>query len=232
MSKLGGARRERSLRRRITVAVGGILESRPSRERLLPGLVLALLVGCSSPTEQRESCTGFTSWQSSAYVLPYSVGAAFLVDQANCSPPGNGHRGSERYGYDFLMPIGTLITAARAGVVIQVEESHSDGEIARTGFDNYVVLRHGDGTVAMYGHLTHAGVLPVKGEAVEAGDSLGFSGNTGNTAGKPHLHFSVHACDPVALGSAACPSSPVTFYNTAPNPDGLVRGRTYEAFVP
>jgi murein DD-endopeptidase MepM/ murein hydrolase activator NlpD len=86
-----------------------------------------LLVGCgSSPTspDPLETCEGFGDWQTSPYVLPYAVGSSFIVDQSNCSPPGNGHRGVTKFGYDFLMPIGTPIYAARAGLVTEVEESH------------------------------------------------------------------------------------------------------------
>lgn len=199
------------------------------RTLLASALIAAALASCAGPADPGETCAGYPAWQTSAYVLPYPPGAAYLVDQANCAPPGNGHRGSERYGYDFLMPIGSLVTAARAGTVVHLEESHFDGEVAGAGLDNYVVIRHPDGSVGLYGHLTHGGVLPAVGDSVAAGDSLGLSGNTGNTANKPHLHFSVHACDVVSRGSAACESRPVTFRNTEPNPEGLVRGRTYAA---
>ena len=185
--------------------------------------------GCSSPTDPDELCTGFPDWQTSPYVLPYPVGSAYLVDQGNCSPPGNGHRGASRYGYDFLMPIGTRVTAARAGSVLLVEESHVDGEIAATGKDNYVYVLHDDGTSALYGHFTNLGVAVDVGQTVTPGMTIGFSGNTGNTGNKPHLHLSVFACNPIALGSAACPTLPFTFRNTDPNPSGLQRGRTYEA---
>ena len=67
--------------------------------------------------------TRIADWQTSAYVLPYAVGATFRVSQANCSPPGDGHRGSERYAYDFDMPIGTSFVAVRAGVVVHIETS-------------------------------------------------------------------------------------------------------------
>ena len=56
--------------------------------------------------------------------------------KAHCSPPGNGHRGSERYGYDFDTPIGTEFIAIRAGVVVHVEQSHTDGQIAPSALDN------------------------------------------------------------------------------------------------
>src|SRR4051812_16055598 len=100
-------------------------------------LALAVLAsGCGSAPvapDSIETCAGFGEWQLSPYVLPYGVGASYFVDQGNCSPPGNGHRGVTKFGYDFLMPIGTAVYAARAGVVTQVEESHVDGQVAATG---------------------------------------------------------------------------------------------------
>ena len=191
--------------------------------------VFMTLLACSTEPSDTETCEGFSDWQASPYVLPYPVGTQYLVDQGNCSPPGNGHRGGGRYASDFLMAVGTPLTVARAGTVLHVEESHVDGEIAATGFDNYVVIGHDDGTADLYGHFTHDGVDVSLGQVVAASTSLGRSGNTGNTGNKPHLHISNHRCDPVALGNAACPTLPVTFRNTDPNPQGLVRGRTYPA---
>lgn len=87
------------------------------------------------------------------------------------------------------MPIGTSVSAARAGVVIHVVESHFDGEVAATGFDDYLLLQHADGTTGLYGHVMHDGVLVEVGEAVAQGMVIARSGNTGNTGNKPHLHF-------------------------------------------
>ena len=193
--------------------------------------VLALAPGCGGPTAPDEACGGFGDWRASAYVLPYPPGAAYLVDQANCSPPGNGHRGATRYGYDFAMPIGSAIVAARAGTVVQVEESHRDGEVAPTGFDNLLVVAHADGTTALYGHLTQDGALVDRGDVVAQGQAIARSGNTGNTGNLPHLHFSVAPCDPVARGTDACPTLPVNVRNTEPNPEGLLRGHTYRALT-
>ena len=201
--------------------------------RHLGWILITLSVGScgTSPTSpsSNEVCAGFADWQTSAYLLPYSVGSSYLVDQGNCSAPGNGHRGVRRFGYDFLMPIGTNVTAARAGTVIHVEESHFDGQIAASGFDNFAVLRHADGTTALYGHFTHQGVIVNVGDTVEQGALVGHSGNTGNTANKPTLHLSIQSCDPVSLGTDACATLPMNFRNTDPNPTGLAVGRRYVA---
>jgi murein DD-endopeptidase MepM/ murein hydrolase activator NlpD len=174
-------------------------------------------------------CSGYSEWSTSQFVLPYPAGSSYTVIQGNCSPPGNGHRGSNRYAYDFGMPIGSTIAAMRGGVVREVEESHTDGQIATSGFDNYLLISHDDGTTALYGHLTHNGASVAIGQVVAQGQPIGLSGNTGNTAGLPHLHVSIQGCDPVALGTGGCPSLPLTFSNTDANPSGLVNGRSYGA---
>ena len=203
-----------------------------SGSHVVPIGILLCAVACGSTPiapETAASCEGFGNWQTSEYVLPYPRGASYTVDQGNCAAPGNGHTGVRRFGYDLLMPIGSRIIAARGGTVLQVEESHSDGDIASTGSDNYVVIEHSDRTTALYGHLTRDGALVSVGDVVELGADIARSGNTGNTGNKPHLHFSVQSCDPVSRGTDACPTLPVNFRNTTPNPQGLLVGQTYAA---
>ncbi len=194
-------------------------------------LVTFALTVCSGDPSANdvETCTGYADWRVSEYVLPYPAGASFKVIQANCSPAGNGHRGANKFGYDFDMPIGTQFLATRAGRVLAVEQSHFDGEVAATGLDNYIVIRHGDGTAGLYGHLTRNGALVGVGDSVQQGIPIGRSGNTGNTGNIPHLHFSLQACDPVTGGSQACPTVPSTFRNTEANPSGLVLNHSYVA---
>jgi murein DD-endopeptidase MepM/ murein hydrolase activator NlpD len=188
--------------------------------------------GCgSSPTSPgtSEVCEGFTAWQTSPYVLPYSVGSSFFLSAGNCQQKVGGHNGVKKFGYDFDMAIGTPVRAARAGVVLHTEQSHFDlPEISETG--NYVVVLHDDGTNSLYGHLTHDGVAVAVGERIQPGAVLGYSGNTGNTGTSPHLHYSVQSCDPVTLGTAACPTLPITFRNTDANATGLQAGRFYPAY--
>lgn len=189
-------------------------------------------LGCSTggnPAEPfpEDTCSGFGDWSTSAYVLPYPVGTSYQVGQANCS--GFGHSGYWKYGYDFLMPIGTPVSAARAGTVLHSVDGAQDGDPDNT---NLVTIEHSDGTVALYSHLTFAGALVDAGDAVRQGQVIGLSGNTGFST-EPHLHFSLHPCG--ALQGLAggdhfsCPTLPVTFRNTEPNPQGLEVGRSYVA---
>ncbi len=216
---------------RLAPGRAGLLR-RAARPLAAGVLAAELLLGCRAATElgeAAETCAGYAASDASDYRLPYAPGTAYRVSQANCAPPGDGHRGVNRYGYDWAMPIGTPVVASRAGTVLHVEASHADGEVAATGKDNYVAVRHADGSVGVYAHLTRGGAAVDAGQAVRAGDPLGRSGNTGNTMNFPHLHLSVHACDPVARGSAACPTVPLTFRTTRPNPAGLARDGWYTA---
>lgn len=164
--------------------------------------------------------------RASAYLLPYPAGAAPKVNQANCS--GHGHNNFWNHGYDFVMDIGSPVLAARDGVVGWAKDACQDGDHQCT---NLVTIAHADGTVALYSHLTFRGALVKAGDAVRAGTLIGRSGETGNTGGLPHLHFSVHPCGalPGLPQAGACPSLPVNFRNTAPNPHGLVALNSYRA---
>lgn len=168
----------------------------------------------------------FTNWTISPYNLPYNVGESYFVNQGNSS--GFGHSGFWRYGYDFTMNIGTEILAARSGEVIHANDGTNDGDTSGT---NLITIEHDDGTVALYSHLTRNGVLVNVGDTVEQGELIGLSGNTGNTGGLAHLHFSVHPCSglPGLPDPMNCPTQPVTFKNTEPNPHGLGTWQCYEA---
>lgn len=164
-------------------------------------------------------CDGYPDSATSPYIAPWQVGATFEVSQGNCG--GTTHNGRSKYSYDINMPIGTTIVAARAGTVYEVVEDKSDGNGCLSG-ENHVFIRHGDGSVAKYLHLTLNGVVPAVGDAVTQGQNIGLSGNTG-CSGAPHLHFEVDVSRDVDL------TIPITFSNVGSNRRGLIGGRTYRA---
>jgi murein DD-endopeptidase MepM/ murein hydrolase activator NlpD len=125
-----------------------------------------------------------------------------------------------QFAYDFLVPTGTPIVAARGGRVLLVEERFPDGTRV-AGQENYINILHDDGTIAAYVHLTTDGALVQVGDAVEQGDVIGVSGDSGSSS-EPHLHFHVQAC-------SGCPTAPIVFRNTRPHPRGLLTGETYRA---
>lgn len=190
--------------------------------------VAALLVPESADPEHRHyPCqTLEIPSQNSAYILPYPTGTKYRVNQANCS--GHGHSNFWNHGYDFVMDVGTTVLAARAGKVAWARDGCRDGDASCT---NLITIRHADGTIALYSHLTHGGVQVQAGEQVTAGQAIGKSGNTGNTGGLPHLHFSLHPCNelPGLPHAGVCPTIPLNFRNTASNPNGLLVAQSYIA---
>ena len=82
-------------------------------------------------------------------------------------------------GQDFSAPRGTPVRAVAAGQII------SAGSAGRYG--KQVAIRHSDGTVTTYSHLSS---ISVSSGTVKTGQKIGAVGSTGNTTG-PHLHFEV-----------------------------------------
>jgi murein DD-endopeptidase MepM/ murein hydrolase activator NlpD len=119
--------------------------------------------------------------------------------------------------------MGSTITAAREGLVIHVEEGHSDHG-AGTEYANVVIVQHEDGTYGRYVHLTQGGALVEIGQNVAQGDPIGLSGCSGDP-GNPHLHFDVTK----DCAQSNCHTIPVCFRNTQSHPAGLVTGEFYTA---
>lgn len=81
-------------------------------------------------------------------------------------------------GIDVPAEEGTEIAAFQKGIVIQAQHSES--------FGNFVAVEHENGIVTRYGHCSKLNVKV--GDAVEAGDTVGFVGSTGYSTGN-HCHF-------------------------------------------
>jgi len=159
----------------------------------------------------------------SRYILPYGAGEEYWISQSYCFSEG-GHR--NQLAYDFDMPIGAEVLAARGGVVKEVKEDSPDTGRGR-GLHNYVFIQHNDGTVAFYAHLMLDGVAVEPGDEVEAGEFIAFAGNSGLTGG-PHLHFGVYEYWPPREGDDV----PVNFRNASGQHDsrgGLASWRLFEA---
>jgi murein DD-endopeptidase MepM/ murein hydrolase activator NlpD len=127
----------------------------------------------------------------SPYKLPWKAGVSRFVSQGNRS--FTSHRGLHLFAWDFWMPIGTEILAARAGTVLKVEQSF-DG----IGFySNYVTIEHDDGSRAMYAHIRKNGAVVKVGDHIEQGQPIAYSGMVGQTI-NPHVHFVVFNRDETA----------------------------------
>lgn len=190
----------------------------------------AFLFGDLAFAGGKLDCEAFPPKDMSPYVLPYAVGDAHLVTNTTGHyTPANA--GVGLYAIDFAMPVGTPVRAARTGRVVAVRDRFPDGN----GVDleeNFVFIRHADGSVARYFHLTRNGAAVSEGDQVESGELIGWSGNTGQTAG-PHLHFDVQACGPNLppdYNALPCGRTlPLTFRNTRAESCGLRTGIRYES---
>lgn len=85
-------------------------------------------------------------------------------------------------GVDLASSYGANILASADGEVI----------IARTGWNGgygtYVVIKHGNGTQTLYGHMSALSVSP--GDTVSQGQVIGKMGSTGKSTGV-HVHFEI-----------------------------------------
>ncbi|MHB2141703.1 peptidoglycan DD-metalloendopeptidase family protein [Pseudomonas monsensis] len=124
--------------------------------------------------------------QSYRYPLPWRGGPFRLSQGAEGQYSHFGPK--NRYAMDIAMPVGTQIIAARAGVVVKIENSQSGRGTDPSG--NFVRVLHDDGTMGVYLHLKQGSVSVREGQRVTVGSPLALSGNTGNSSG-PHLHFVV-----------------------------------------
>lgn len=79
--------------------------------------------------------------------------------------------------------LGTPVIASKSGRVEVVQRSNS-------GYGNMVLINHGDGYKTRYAHMIKGSITVSVGDYVEAGQTIGKVGSTGNSTG-PHLHFEV-----------------------------------------
>jgi murein DD-endopeptidase MepM/ murein hydrolase activator NlpD len=83
-------------------------------------------------------------------------------------------------GIDFGAAYGSPIYAAAAGVVTYAG--------AEGGYGRLVTVRHEDGWVTAYGHMSR--IVVRSGQRVTAGQVIAYVGSAGRSTG-PHLHFEV-----------------------------------------
>jgi murein DD-endopeptidase MepM/ murein hydrolase activator NlpD len=84
------------------------------------------------------------------------------------------------FGVDYAAPIGTPVWAVADGTIVSAGWAG--------GFGKQVVLRHSNGYVTYYGHLSRYGPGIRKGRRVKQKQIIGYVGTTGLSTG-PHLDY-------------------------------------------
>lgn len=89
---------------------------------------------------------------------------------------------ARHYGVDLGAPRGTIVRATASGIVKKTGIGPIKGK--------YVILRHNNGYVGHYYHLSGFAKGVKTGNRVEQGQIIGYVGSSGRTTG-PHLHYGI-----------------------------------------
>ena len=157
-----------------------------------------------------------------AYALPYAPGKAFAVGQGF----GGDFSHRDTHAIDWNIPERTPVHAARGGIVVAVEDHHTEGgleERLRTKA-NHILIQHDDGTIGNYAHLASNGVFVRIGQRVRQGQAIGVSGNTGYSSGA-HLHFEVF----LVVKGLIRQTVPIRFRVEGNRVEELIEGKSYMA---
>ena len=102
--------------------------------------------------------------------------------------PMGGEEETLHRGYDIVAPLGTPVKAALPGVVVEHYPPPDGYYRGDPIYGGKVTIDCGRELLLLYGHLGKT--IVHEGDWVEAGDVIGYLGNTGKSTG-PHLHFEV-----------------------------------------
>ncbi len=183
---------QRDLRAGDRVAVAFERMRSPDGTLLRHGRVLYAALTLSGETQEiwrHEGQEGQVGWYD-AQGRPLAGG--FLRTPLNGARMSSGY-GMRRHpilgynrmhrGVDFAAPTGTPVYAASDGVVQSVRTERGYGRVIR--------VRHGNGAMTLYAHLSRFAPGLRGGARVRQGQTIGRVGSTGMSTG-PHLHYELH----------------------------------------
>lgn len=115
--------------------------------------------------------------------IPANAKQTFSSGYGPRKDPFHGHMAFHG-GIDIAAPVGTPVMAVADGEVAEVKTD--------AGFGKYIGIKHKDGSIARYGHLSEQNVR--EGQYVRAGQTIGAVGQTGRATGA-HLDFRISRND-------------------------------------
>jgi murein DD-endopeptidase MepM/ murein hydrolase activator NlpD len=187
-------------------------EERLDNFEVIDSIQLSKTITMSLPsyafTDQRRGDGLFEAIITLAATPVSSVQTSVAVVSSNCTgatlaPPLNGaivatrpfNRGGTPHpitgsvtphrGVDLKAADGTPVIAAASGTIETAGYQYNAAQ--RTGWGNYIVLRHDNGSATLYAHLQSDSLLP-RGTHVMTGTQIARSDSSGGVTG-PHLHF-------------------------------------------
>ncbi|MDD2934928.1 MAG: peptidoglycan DD-metalloendopeptidase family protein [Candidatus Pacebacteria bacterium] len=142
------------------------------------------------PSSLPDANYGILSWPlENIYITQFFGNTPFSTSNPQVYN-GNGHP-----GIDFRASSGTKVLSAMGGVVKGTGNTDSIPPKCYS-YGKWVLIEHPNGLSTLYAHLSLIKVSA--GQTVNAGEIIGYSGNTGYSTG-PHLHFGVYASKGVQI---------------------------------
>lgn len=144
-------------------------------------LLIVLIVVCVSVF------MGLASMDKQYFVCPIEYQSDILIRNDN---RGDGLFAASRSGrrihkgLDLLAEVGTPVHTAKSGKVVSATQNK--------GMGKYVIIRHRDNIITIYGHLSD--IFVHRNDFVRQGQAIGSVGKTGNARAAdmlPHLHFEI-----------------------------------------
>jgi murein DD-endopeptidase MepM/ murein hydrolase activator NlpD len=162
------------------------LNGATAEQALYPGRSVCLPMGTSSGRESGSAASPgapASSARAGLDALPMQGPCWFSDDYGD--PRGGGRR---HQGTDLFAEVGSYVYAVVDGTLTR---RTWDQPGRRAGNAWWLTAADGSGTYYFYAHLDDFAPGLEVGSRVEAGEVIGFMGNTGNSA-FPHLHFEIH----------------------------------------
>jgi peptidoglycan LD-endopeptidase LytH len=150
---------------------------------LMAVLVVSVVATVARPVAERAWFVYTLATEEPAAVLPSPLASRRQRQFVNSW--GNPREGGRRHqGIDIFGPKDTPVVSTTSGLVMRVGTNKLGG---------HVVWVLGPGLERhYYAHLSRYGVFRA-GDRIQAGDVIGYAGNTGNARGGPvHLHYGIY----------------------------------------
>lgn len=127
---------------------------------------------------------------SQGYNGPYSHFPMIYLDK---------YKSDKRFCVDFKLPFGTNVLNSKKGKVTFLGNnslSYYDGKDINIGAKtpvNFVCIKHENGLISLYQHLSQEGFNVKKDDVVKKGQVIAKTGKSGWIGSVPHLHYELYS---------------------------------------